>query len=219
MDTAQYLLLGLPVLLLSFTVHEFMHAYVALRQGDDTAYMLGRVTLNPASHIDPIGSILFPAMGALTGAPLLGWARPVPTTPRNYRNFRRGDILVSLAGIAGNAILVVLFLTLIAVFVWVARVAPAGAQESLDILQRMFQIGVVTNVGLIFFNLIPIPPLDGSRVLYHYLPPRAGAAFRQLDQYGWLMLWMLVIMGGFRFLGPVIWGTAGFLLGLVGLLV
>lgn len=219
MDTVQYLLLGLPVLLLSFTVHEFMHAYVALRQGDDTAYMLGRVTLNPASHIDPIGSILFPAMGALTGAPLLGWARPVPTNPRNYRDFRRGDILVSLAGIAGNAVLVVFFLTLIAVLVLVSRVAPVGMMESLQILERMSQIGVITNVGLIFFNLIPIPPLDGSRVLYHFLPPSAGATFRQLDQYGWLLLWLLVIMGGFRFLGPLIFGTAGYLLGLVGLLV
>src|SRR3954469_24143583 len=98
--------LALPVLLLAFSVHEFMHAWVALKQGDDTAYMLGRVTLDPRSHIDPIGSILFPAIAAFSpGMPIIGWAKPTPTNPRKYRKYKRGDILVSLAGVCGNLVL------------------------------------------------------------------------------------------------------------------
>src|SRR3954471_19806 len=102
-------ILALPVLLLAFSVHEFMHAWVALKQGDDTAYMLGRVTLDPRAHIDPIGSILFPAIAAIYGAPIIGWAKPTPTTPRKYRKYVQGDILVSLAGIFGNFLLMLLF--------------------------------------------------------------------------------------------------------------
>src|ERR1700756_4087126 len=102
------IILSLPVLLLAFSVHEFMHAWVALKQGDDTAYMLGRVTLDPRVHIDPIGSILFPLIGAMTGAPVIGWAKPTPTNPRKYRRYKRGDVLVSLAGVFGNFLLVLM---------------------------------------------------------------------------------------------------------------
>src|SRR3954449_1556732 len=108
-DTIERIVLSFPVLLLAFCVHEFMHAWVALKQGDDTAYMLGRVTLDPRAHIDPIGSILFPVVGALTGAPIIGWAKPTPTNPRKYRNYKRGDILVSIAGVVGNLGLAVMF--------------------------------------------------------------------------------------------------------------
>jgi Zn-dependent protease len=211
-------LIALPVLLLSLTVHEFAHAWMALRQGDDTAYMLGRVTLDPRAHLDPIGSLLFPIIGIGMGMPLLGWARPVPTNPRKYRSYKRGDILVSLAGVMANAILAILFAALVFVFVMVVR----GMQSPPQVTETIFQMllmGVFANVGLIFFNLLPIPPLDGSHVFYHLLPPGLGASFRQLQPYGMLILWGLVLFGGFGWLGGIIRAVAGVLLLPTGLAV
>src|SRR3954462_10162471 len=131
----ELLVLSFPVLLLAFCVHEFMHAWVALKQGDDTAYMLGRVTLDPRAHIDPIGSILFPLVGAITGAPIIGWARPTPTNPRKYRNYKRGDILVSIAGVAGNLGLAVLFTLLHVGAVLIAR--GAGVTPFLETADQL----------------------------------------------------------------------------------
>jgi Zn-dependent protease len=189
-DKIETIVLSLPVLLLAFCVHEFMHAWVALKQGDDTAYMLGRVTLDPRAHIDPIGSILFPLVGALYGAPIIGWARPTPTNPRKYRNYKRGDILVSLAGVVGNLGLVVLFTLLHVVAILVAH--AAGPTPFLVTADRLFGIGVWLNVMLIFFNLIPVPPLDGSHVLYHLLPANLAHAYRQLFPYGIFILYALL---------------------------
>jgi Zn-dependent protease len=191
----QYVLLGLPVLLLAFSVHEFMHAYVALKQGDDTAYMLGRVTLDPRAHIDPIGSILFPLIGAFSGIPLIGWAKPTPTTPRKYRKYVRGDILVSLAGIFGNFLLMLLFALLHVAGAWAAR---ATGSEALATADQLFRIGVLVNFALIVFNLIPVPPLDGSRVLYHLLPANLASAYRQLSSFGFIVLYVLIWAGALR---------------------
>jgi len=198
----QYVLLSLPVLLLAFSVHEFMHAYVALKQGDDTAYMLGRVTLDPRAHIDPIGSILFPLIGAISGAPLIGWAKPTPTTPRKYRKYVRGDILVSLAGIAGNFLLILLFALLHLAASFALR---ASASEVLATADKLFVIGVQLNFLLIIFNLIPVPPLDGSRVLYHLLPANLGTAYRQLGSFGFIILYALIFTGALNKLFAVTW--------------
>ncbi|HEU4454407.1 MAG TPA: site-2 protease family protein [Longimicrobium sp.] len=207
----QRVLTALPVLLLSLTAHEFAHAWMAMRQGDDTAYMLGRVTLDPRAHLDPIGSLLFPIVGIGTGMPLLGWAKPVPTNPRKYRSFKRGDILVSLAGVMANAVLAVLFALLVLLFVLVVRGMEAPPQF-VRTLFEMLLMGVFANVGLIFFNLLPIPPLDGSHVFYYLLPPNLGASYRQLQPYGMLILWGLVLFGGFNWLGGIISVVAGVLL-------
>ncbi len=196
-------LLALPILLLSLTAHEWGHAWVALKQGDDTAYMLGRVTMNPAAHVDPIGTLLFPAIAIGTGAPLLGWAKPVPVDPRRYRNYVRGDILVSIAGVCMNAILAVMF----ALLLWGMAAATRGMAEipeMVEIAARMFQYGVLGNIGLIVFNLLPIPPLDGSHVFYHLLPARLGQEYRKLYPYGFLILWGLILTGVLRFLFPLI---------------
>lgn len=182
------LLLVIPVLLFSVIVHEVAHGWVAKKEGDLTATMLGRLTLNPLPHIDPFGSILVPLMLWMSPAKFLfGWAKPVPVNPRNFRNYRRGDILVSLAGIAANLVLAVAFTAIAALIALAAQAAP-GLIPTLAILQRMAAYGVWINLVLAFFNLIPIPPLDGSHVLYHLLPPRLGMRYRELGRYGMLVL-------------------------------
>jgi Zn-dependent protease len=199
----QAVLLALPVLLLSLTAHEFAHAWVALKQGDDTAYRLGRVTMNPAAHLDVIGSLVFPAIAIASGFPLLGWAKPVPTNPNNYRNYRRGDILVSVAGVCANAILAVFF----AVVMFAIAVGTRGLDsppETVVILAQMVLYGVMANVALIIFNLLPIPPLDGSHVMYHMLSPRAAASYQQMAPYGMIILWILVLTGAVRVIVPLI---------------
>jgi Zn-dependent protease len=203
-------LLALPVLLLSLTAHEWGHAWVALKQGDDTAYMLGRVTMNPAAHVDPIGTLLFPAIAIGSGMPLLGWAKPVPVNPRKYRNYVRGDVLVSLAGVAMNGMLAVVFAILCAIITQVGR--STQLPEFVEIFFSMCLYGVMGNIGLIVFNLLPIPPLDGSHVFYHLLPPRWGMEYRKLYPYGFLILWGLVLTGVLRVLWPVIRGLSNLLL-------
>ena len=198
----QAVLLALPVLLLSLTAHEWGHAWVALKQGDDTAYMLGRVTMNPAAHLDPIGTLLFPAIAIGAGAPLLGWAKPVPTNPRKYRKYVRGDVLVSVAGVCMNALLALGF----ALVLFIVAQATRGSviPEPLSIFSRMCVYGVQANVGLIIFNLLPIPPLDGSHVMYHLLPPRLASEYRKLYPYGFIILWGLVLTGALRVIFPLI---------------
>jgi Zn-dependent protease len=182
------IILFLPVLLFSVVLHEYAHGWQALREGDDTAYMLGRLTLNPVPHIDLFGSILVPLMLILARSSfLIGWAKPVPVNPRKYRDYRGGDIRVSLAGIAVNLILAVCATLLLVLIIHLQRLVPA-LMPSLGVLARMAQFGVLINLVLAFFNLIPIPPLDGSHVLYHLLPPRLGMAYRNLQQYGMLIL-------------------------------
>jgi Zn-dependent protease len=203
-------LLALPVLLLSLTAHEFGHAWVALKQGDDTAYSLGRVSMNPMAHLDWVGTIIFPAIAIGSGAPLLGWAKPVPVNPRKYRNYVRGDVLVSIAGVVMNAILAVCFAILCGVIGQVAQTTELP--EFVSIFFRMCLYGVIGNVGLIVFNLLPIPPLDGSHVMYHLLPPNLGQQYRNLYPYGMFILWGLVLTGVLRVLWPVIRGISNLLL-------
>ncbi len=186
------LLLIVPVLLFSVILHEVAHGWVALREGDPTAYMLGRLTLNPIPHIDLFGSVLFPLMlWAMHAGVLFGWAKPVPVNPRNFRNYKRGDLLVSLAGIVMNLLLAIGFTMVSLAIVLLARGVPS-AIPTLALLQRMAAYGISINLVLAFFNLIPIPPLDGSHVLYHLLPPKLGLRYRQVGQYGMLILLVLL---------------------------
>ncbi len=190
----QEFLLALPVLLFSMVVHEYAHGFAALRQGDPTAYQLGRLTFNPIKHIDPWMTILMPAMlwWASSGGFIFGGAKPVPVNPRNYRNYKKGDIIVSLAGIVANLGLFVACLVL-AVAVGIVGQAVPGAADALGLLQRMLFWGIWLNLLLAFFNLIPIPPLDGSHVLYHVLPPAIGAQYRALSRFGFLILLGLIV--------------------------
>ncbi|HEY0021694.1 MAG TPA: site-2 protease family protein [Longimicrobium sp.] len=210
-------LLALPILLLSLTAHEFAHAWVALKQGDDTAYKQGRVTMNPAAHVDIIGTLVFPALAIASGMPLLGWAKPVPTNPANYRNYKRGDILVSIAGVCANAILAVFFALVALVLFWALAATSGAASDTLGIAFQMALYGVIGNVGLIIFNLLPIPPLDGSHVMYHMLPPDAAASYRQIYPYGFIILWALVLTNALDILWPVIRGISRVLLAPIGI--
>jgi Zn-dependent protease len=188
------ILLLAPVLLFSIVAHEYAHGEAAYRQGDDTAYMLGRLTLNPLKHIDPFLTIILPIMLISMGGPPFGGAKPVPVNPRNYRNYRTGDIIVSIAGIVTN---LALFVVCSLGFAMVGLISRGVGELSgtLGVLQRMMWFGMWVNTGLAFFNLIPIPPLDGSHVLKHMLPPAAGMRFRQLYMLGiipiMLVVWLL----------------------------
>ena len=182
------LVLLLPPLLFAVVVHEVAHAWMALRQGDDTAARQGRLTLNPIPHLDLFGSFLVPLALWATNAPFLfGWARPVPVDPRNYRDVRRGDILVSLAGPASNFLLALASIAVAVVAVWVGRLAGPVAPAA-DFLAEMARFSVFINVLLGIFNLIPIPPLDGSHVLYHLLPRELATAYRRAGRFGFLIL-------------------------------
>ena len=189
------ILLQIPVLLFSIVAHEYAHAEAAYRQGDSTAYMLGRLTLNPLKHIDPVMTILLPAILIISHAPFVfGSAKPVPVNPRNYRRYVRGDIIVSLAGIATN---LTLFVLSAIAFAFVGTVAHALSTSApiLALLQRMLFWGMYLNLVLACFNLIPVPPLDGSHVLKQILPPAAGMRYRQLYALGivpiLLVMWLL----------------------------
>jgi Zn-dependent protease len=210
------LLLTLPILIFSIVVHEVAHGWVALKQGDHTALMLGRLTFNPVPHIDPVGSLLVPAMLALSGTGfILGWAKPVPVNPRNFRNYKKGDILVSLAGVASNLILAFVFAFLLVGVLWMQRLMPAQADWWLP-MGQMFSFGITINLVLIVFNLIPIPPLDGSHVFYYLLPPELGARYRAMGMYGIFIVLGFLWLGGFQLLVPIIrllrivvWSVAG----------
>lgn len=199
-------LLIVPVLLLSVVVHEVAHAWQALREGDTTARDLGRITLNPVPHLDPMGSIVVPLLlHFLPGNFLFGWAKPVPVNPRNYRNQRAGDIRVSLAGIVANLGLVVFFAAALALLPLLEGVLSPGGQAG-STLFSILTYGVLINLILAYFNLIPIPPLDGSHVLKHLLPASLGARYMALGRYGIaiLFLMLLVFPGGFAtLLSPV----------------
>jgi Zn-dependent protease len=213
MDPLSTLLIALPVLIFSVVCHEVAHAWVALREGDTTAYMLGRITMNPVPHLDPIGSLLVPAILAMSGTGILfGWAKPVPVNGRNFRNYKRGDILVSLAGVAANILLAFLFAILLVPLYLIWQQAPAMT-PSFQVAEQMFVFGVLINFVLAIFNLIPIPPLDGSHVLYHLLPPRLGAQYRSIGSMGMLILLALLFLGGFRFIAVPVHMLSGILIG------
>jgi Zn-dependent protease len=189
-DTLQTILFVAPVLLFSVIAPASTHGYAALKQGDTTAQQLGRLTWNPIKHIDPFLTIIMPLVMYYAAGVALGGAKPVPVDPRNYRHKKRGDIIVSLAGVAVNLVLAFVCAGVIALVGLLARGIPAlGA--SIGILQVMLVLGIQINLMLLMFNLIPIPPLDGSHVMKYLLPP---AWSQQYQRMGFLGLILLVVL-------------------------
>jgi Zn-dependent protease len=197
----------LPVLLFSVVLHEVAHAQVAKWEGDDTAYRMGRVTLNPIPHLDLMGSLIVPlVLYLLPGNLLFGWAKPVPVNPRNFRDYKWGDIRVSLAGITAN-LLLALLLTLIVAALVKASTLWGGMGGVLPVLSNAAHLGIFLNLILAYFNLIPIPPLDGSHVVFHLLPRDLAVKYREMGRYGIGILMLLVFFfpGGINFLlSPVL---------------
>jgi Zn-dependent protease len=191
-------LISFAVLLFSLTVHETAHAWTADRLGDPTARQLGRVSLNPAVHADPIGTVLFPLVALITGAPIIGWAKPVPVQTRQLGHPRRDYMLVAAAGPASNLILALAAATLLTIL----PVSPQTIGETnlsvpaATILVRTMRL----NVLLAVFNMVPIPPLDGGNVLAGLLPPPLAAAYSQLRRYGFVLLYLLILTPGFDIL-------------------
>jgi Zn-dependent protease len=202
----------LIVFLFAISVHESAHAWMANRCGDPTARMLGRITLNPIKHIDLFGTVLMPLIAMFTGIPVLGWAKPTPVDPRNFKNPVRDDILTSMVGPVSNFLVAsgaTLLLILIKVSSSAGRSVVSG-DFSLESNSPLVPICLfiydmlMINVFLGVFNLIPVPPLDGSHVLRHFLPP---SALRAYDAIGWVGLVVLVYFGGGyldRLLRPVL---------------
>ena len=180
------LLIGFAIVIVALTIHEAAHAWTAERLGDPTARMLGRVSLNPLVHIDPIGTILLPLIAVMTGFPILGWAKPVPVNVSRLRHHRRDFMIVAAAGPISN------FLQALVIALVFRALYPTSAS---DLLPAILKLGVTINLSLTFFNLIPIPPLDGGNVLAGLVPERAARFLDQLRQFGFILLYGLMFSG------------------------
>ena len=197
------------VLLFSLTVHESAHAYFADRLGDPTARRLGRISLNPLVHIDIIGTVILPILAAISGWALIGWAKPVPVNPYNLRNPRRDNMIISGFGPLSNIALAVIFALVFRVLI---LILPAGGV--FVPLFRLLQFGVLINLILAFFNLIPIPPLDGGGVLAGLLPEHTAEAFERMGIYGIVIIYILLFIGFFsRVIFPISFGFYHLLIG------
>jgi Zn-dependent protease len=214
-----YIFFQLIAFLFAISIHESAHAWMASRCGDPTARMLGRITLNPLRHIDPVGTILLPAMALLMHFPVFGWAKPTPVDPRNFKNPVRDDILTSVAGPASNFLVVIVAVVLLGLLALtspsahyvVQTLARSSGNLALDagwitpLALMLYQLMVI-NILLGIFNLIPIPPLDGSHVLRHFL---SGGVLNLYDRVGMFGLMLLLFFGG-RFLGALMFPVVRF---------
>jgi len=194
------------VLVFSVIIHEISHGFVAEELGDDTARRAGRLTLNPIPHIDPFGSILLPLILSLfPGGIVLGWAKPVPFNPLHFKNMRRGSMFVALAGPVSN-------LLLAGIFALITRgIVFFGFLDLLFIIPFL-KVIIVLNIVLAVFNLVPIPPLDGSKVLFYFLPRRMERIQMLFEQYGFFIL-ILFIVFGVDFIHPIIEALYRFFVG------
>lgn len=201
-----HLIIFMVVLLLAVSAHEAGHAWMSHKFGDDTAYMLGRVTLNPIKHTDPIGTLAIPIIGFIFGAiggalgaiPLIGWGKPTPVNPRNWRNYKIANVMVSIAGVLANLIL--LIIGIVAAKIMLTQGVPLedffGRGNTNPIAMFVGNL-MLLNLSLFVFNLLPFPPLDGSKILSTFLPSSFEPAFEFLERFGFIFLMAFIYFGLF----------------------
>lgn len=219
-NLVSHLIVYMVVLLLAVSVHEAGHAWMSYKFGDDTAYMLGRVTLNPVAHTDPIGTLLIPIIafilgavgGALGSIPLIGWGKPTPVNPRKWERYKLANVMVSIAGVLANLIL--LIIGIVAAKIMLSQGFAIGDFFGRSMNPLAIFVGnlMMLNLSLFVFNLLPFPPLDGSKILSTFLPASFEPVFDMLEQFGFLILMFLIYIGVFR------WIITPFLYGLLYIL-
>lgn len=196
------LVIYMVVLLLAISAHEAAHAWMSYKFGDDTARLLGRITLNPVAHTDPIGTLLIPIVSFIFGAmgggrlPLIGWGKPTPVNPLRWRQKDLANVMVSIAGILANLLIAIIAFTILKVMLvtgYYHRI-PEGLIEPISLFLEFL---LTMNISLAVFNLLPFPPLDGSKILETFLPSSMQPALETLERYGYLILMVLIYMGFF----------------------
>ncbi|MEK7790566.1 MAG: site-2 protease family protein [Deltaproteobacteria bacterium] len=210
-DRIHLLFIYYPIFLISLTIHEFCHGLVAHRRGDDTARLMGRLTLNPLPHLDPIGTVLFPIFSILFGGIYFAWAKPVPVNPLNFKNRRTDMFWVAAAGPFSNFLLA--FFS-----AWIYGMTMSYGSRFMDeamirMIKDLTQVSIVLNLSLFFFNLIPVSPLDGSKIIGRFLPSGANQFFERINpMYGGIFLLLLLVSGLLKFLAVPIIGVGNALI-------
>jgi Zn-dependent protease len=209
----QEIVLFIPLFIICLSIHEFAHAWAAQKLGDPTAKYLGRLTMDPMAHISLLGTVVFPIVGLLMGGILFGWANPVPVDPRHFKKPRQGMALVAAAGPASNVIMAVLFAAALGLATRFVPVQEFRAESGMwPAFLKLVQMAVVLNLFLAFFNLIPLPPLDGSRILAGLVSERTASKIDQLEQMSFWIFLILLMTGVLRFVSIPVYLLGDFLL-------
>lgn len=221
LSSAQMVSIAILPLLFGITLHEAAHGWVASKCGDQTARMLGRVTLNPIPHIDLVGTVLFPLLSMMLGGVLFGWAKPVPIAWQLLRHPKRDMILVALAGPFANLLMAFLWAALARLAMPALLHSVSQGQESTlaSFCYLVGSFGININCFLMIFNLVPLPPLDGSRVVSSLLPPRMALSYNRIEPYGvWILLGLMMLGVLFNIIQPLIGVLVGSIKALFGLI-
>lgn len=207
-NLVSHLVIYMVVLLLAISAHEAGHAWMSYKFGDDTAYLLGRVTLNPVKHTDPIGTLLIPILAFLFGAiggglgsiPLIGWGIPTPVNPRKWNNYKLANVMVSIAGVLANLILLAIGFIAAKIMMSQGFDIREFFGQSRNPVSILVGNMMFLNLSLFVFNLLPFPPLDGSKILSTFMPESFRPVFEMLEQFGFIILMALMYIGVFRFI-------------------